>query len=198
MSELLRKVLPAIALAAIGLLVALMVLTIAGGTASAQYPPPVGSVTTSLSDPTPATGSSVTVTCTVLDTVGNPVAGEVCVFTIVSQPGTDASLSSTTAVTNAQGIATVTLFTGSTSGTIVVEAEARSIESQATAITEAATPVAPTVPATPGAAPPTGVGQGDGGTPLALWIVAIGAAGALGLASLLVVLRSAAGRPRNR
>lgn len=198
MSELLRKILPAIALAAIGLLVALMVLTIAGGTASAQYPPPAGSVTVSLSDTTPATGSSVTVTCTVLDTVGNPVAGEVCVFTIVSQPGTDASLSSTTAVTNAQGIATVTLFTGSTSGTIVVEAEARSIESQATAITEAATPVAPTVPATPGAAPPTGVGQGDGGTPLALWIVAIGAAGALGLASLLVVLRSAAGRPRNR
>ncbi|GAG42850.1 unnamed protein product, partial [marine sediment metagenome] len=82
MSELLRKILPAIALAAIGLLVALMVLTIAGGTASAQYPPPAGSVTVSLSDPTPATGSSVTVTCTVLDTVGNPVAGEVCEFTI--------------------------------------------------------------------------------------------------------------------
>lgn len=195
MSELLRKILPAIALAAIGLLVALMVLTIAGGTASAQYPPPAGSVTTSLSDTTPATGSSVTVTCTVLDTVGNPVAGEVCVFTIVSQPGTDVSLSSTTAVTNAQGIATVTLYTGSTVGAISVSAEARSIESQATAIAEAATP---TVPGTPGAAPPTGVGQGDGGTPLALWIVAIGAAGALGLASLLVVLRSAAGRPRNR
>ena len=195
MSELLRKILPAIALAAIGLLVALMVLTIVGGTASAQYPPPAGSVTVSLSDTTPATGSSVTCTCAVLDTVGNPVAGEVCAFTIVSQPGTDASLSSATAVTNAQGIATVTLFTGSTSGTIVVEAEAKSIESQATATAGAATP---TVPGTPGAAPPTGAGQGDGGTPLALWIVAIGAAGALGLASLLVVLRSAAGRPRNR
>jgi len=175
----------------------LVALTIAGGTASAQYPPPVGSVTTSLSDTTPATGSSVTCTCTVLDTVGNPVAGEVCEFTIVSQPGTDAYLSSTTAVTNAQGIATVTLFTGSTAGTIIVEAEARSIESQATAHAEAATPVAPTVPATPGAAPPTGAGQGDGGTPLALWIVAISAAGALGLASLLVVLRSAAGRPKS-
>ena len=192
MSELRRKVLPAIALTTIGLLVALV---IAGGTASAQYPPPVGSVTASLSDPTPATGTSVTCTCTVLDTVGNPVAGEVCEFTITSQPGTDASLSSTTAITNAQGIATVTLFTGSTAGTIVVEAEARSIESQATAIAEAATPVPP---ATPGAAPPTGVGQGDGGTPLALWIVAIGCAGALGLASLLIVLRSAAGRPKSR
>ena len=192
MSELPRKVLPAIVLATVGLLVAL---AIAGETASAQYPPPVGSVTTSLSDPTPATGTSVTCTCTVLDTVGNPVAGEVCEFTITSQPGTDASLSSTTAVTNAQGIATVTLFTGSTPGTIVVEAEARSIESQATAIAEAATPV---VPATPGAAPPTGVGQGDGGTPLALWIVAIGCAGALGLASLLIVVRSAAGRPKSR
>jgi hypothetical protein len=195
MSELPRKALPVIALATIGLLVALAV---AGGTASAQYPPPVGSVDTSLSDPTPATGASVACTCEVLDTVGNPVAGEVCEFTIVSQPGTDASLSSTTAVTNAQGIATVTLFTGSTEGTIVVEAEARSIASQATATAEVATPVAPTVPATPGAAPPTGAGQGDGGTPIALWIVAIGAAGALGLASLVIVLRSAAGRPKSR
>jgi hypothetical protein len=192
MSELPRKVLLAIALVTVGLLAAL---TIAGGTASAQYPPPVGSVTTSLSDTTPATGASVTCTCAVLDTVGNPVAGEVCEFTIVSQPGTDASLSSTTAVTNAQGIATVTLFTGSTSGTIVVEAEARSIESQASATAGAATPVPS---ATPGAAPPTGVGQGDGGTPVALWIVAIGAAGVLGLVSLLIVLRSAAGRPKSR
>ncbi len=194
MSDLSRKVLPAIALATIGLLVTL---AIAGGTASAQYPPPVGSVTASLSDPTPATGASVTCTCEVLDTVGNPVAGEVCTFTIVSQPGTDASLSSATAVTNAQGVATVTLFTGSTPGPISVSAEARSIESQATATTEAATPVAP-ITATPGAAPPTGAGEGDGGTPVALWIVAIGAAGALGLASLLIVLRSAAGRPKSR
>ncbi len=198
MSELLRKVLPAIALAVIALLVALMALTIAGGTASAQYPPPAGSVTVSLSDTTPATGSSVTCTCAVLDTEGNPVAGELCVFTIVSQPGTDASLSSTTAVTNAQGIATVTLYTGSIAGAISVAAEAKSIESQATAIAQSGTPVAPTAPATPGAAPPTGAGQGDGGTSLALWLVAIGAAGVLGLASLVVVLRSAAGRPRNR
>jgi hypothetical protein len=195
MSELPRKVLPAIALTTMALLVALV---IAGGTASAQYPPPVGSVTASLSDTTPATGTSVACTCTVLDTVGSPVADEVCEFTIVSQPGADASLSSTTAVTNAQGIATVTLFTGSTPGTISVSAEARSVASQATAIAEAATPVAPTVPATPGAAPPTGAGQGDGGTPLALWITAIGAAGALGLVSLYIVVRSAAARPKSR
>jgi hypothetical protein len=195
MSDLPRKVLPAIALATIGLLVAL---AIAGGPASAQYPPPVGSVETGVSDPTPATGAPVTCTCEVLDTVGNPVAGEVCTFTIVSQPGTDASLSSATAITNAQGIATVTLLTGSAPGSIVVSSEARGIQSQATVTAGAATPVAPTVPATPGAAPPTGAGEGDGGTPVALWIVAIGAAGALGLASLLIVLRSAAGRPKSR
>jgi hypothetical protein len=195
MSELPRKVLPAIALATMAFLVGLV---IAGGTASAQYPPPVGSVTASLSDTTPATGTSVACTCTVLDTVGNPVADEVCEFTIVSQPGADASLSSTTAVTNAQGIATVTLLTGSTPGTISVSAEARSVASQATAVAESATPVAPTVPATPGAAPPTGAGQGDGGTPLALWITAIGAAGALGLVSLYIVVRSAAARPKSR
>jgi hypothetical protein len=194
MSELPRKVLPAITLATIGLLVAL---AIAGGTASAQYPPPVGSVDTSVSDPTPATEASVTCTCEVLDTVGNPVAGEVCTFTIVSQPGADASLSSATAVTDAQGIATVTLFTGSTLGSIVVSSEARGIQSQVTTVVGAATPVA-TITATPGAAPPTGVGQGDGGMSVALWIMAIGSAVALGLASLLVVLRSAAGRPKSR
>ena len=193
MSELPRKVLPAIALATIGLLVAL---AIAGGTASAQYPPPVGSVTTDASDTTPATGASVTCTCEVLDTVGNPVAGEVCTFTIVSQPGTDASLSSATAVTNAQGIATVTLFVGSTLGSITVSSEARGIQSQVTVTAEAATPVATATPAAPGAAPPTGAGQGDGGMPVALWIIAIGSAVALGLASLLI-LRAVAGRPKS-
>jgi hypothetical protein len=194
MSDLPRKVLPAIALATIGLLVAL---AIAGGTASAQYPPPVGSVTTSVSETAPATGASVTCTCKVLDTVGNPVAGEVCTFTIVSQPGTDAHLSAATATTNAQGIATVTLLTGSAAGSIVVNSTARGIQSQATVTTKAATPVATTAPATPGAAPPTGAGQGEGGTPVVLWIMAIGAAVVLGLASLFV-LRAVAGRPKAR
>jgi len=194
MSELPRKVLPAIALATVGLLVAL---AIAGGTASAQYPPPVGSVTTSVSETTPATGASVTCTCKVLDTVGNPVASETSTFTIVSQPGTDARLSSATAVTNAQGIATVTLLTGSTPGSIVVSCTARGIQSQATVTAKAATPVAITTPATPGAAPPTGVGQGEGGTLVAPWIMAIGVAVALGLASLFV-LRAVAGRPKDR
>lgn len=192
MSDLPRKVLPAIALATIGLLVAL---AIAGGTASAQYPPPVGSVTTSVSETAPAAGASVTCTCKVLDTVGEPVAGETCTFTIVSQPGTDARLSSTTAITNALGIATVTLFTGSDPGSIVVSSTARGIQSQATVTAKAATPVATTVPATPGAAPPTGVGQGEEGTPVLPWIMAIGAAVALGFASLFV-LRAVAGRPK--
>lgn len=194
MSDLPRKVLPAIALATIGLLVAL---AIAGGTASAQYPPPVGSVTTSVSETAPATGASVPCTCKVLDTVGKPVAGEVCTFTIVSQPGTYASLSSTTAVTNAQGIATVTLFTGSDPGSIVVSSTARGVQSQATVTAKAATPVATTVPGTPGAAPPTGAGQDEGGTPVLPWIMAIGAAIALGVASIFV-LRAVAGRPKAR
>jgi len=194
MSELPRKALPAIALATIGLLVAM---AIAGGTVSAQYPPPVGSVTTSVSETAPAAGASVTCTCKVLDTVGNPVAGETCSFTIVSQPGTDAHLSSATGVTDALGIATVTLFTGSTPGSIVVSSTARGVESQATVTAKAATPAAVTTPATPGAAPPTGAGQGEGGTPVAPWIMAIGAAVALGLASIFI-LRAVAGRPKDR
>jgi len=123
------------------------------------------------------------------------VAGETCTFAIVSQPGTDARLSSTTAITNALGIATVTLFTGSDPGSIVVSSTARGIQSQATVTAKAATPVATTVPATPGAAPPTGVGQGEEGTPVLPWIMAIGAAVALGFASLFV-LRAVAGRPK--
>lgn len=193
MSDLPRKVLPAVVLATIGLLIAL---TIAGGTASAQYPPPVGSVTADASDMTPSTGDSITCTCEVLDTAGSPVAGEVCTFDIVSQPGTDASLSSITAITNAQGIGTVTLYTGTSAGPIVVTSEARGVESQVTITAGAAPPVATTVPATPGAAPPTGVGQGDEGTSAVPWIIAIGAAIALGLASLLI-LRAMAGRPKS-
>jgi hypothetical protein len=193
MSDLPRKVLLAVVLVTAGLLIAL---TVAGGTASAQYPPPVGSVTTSASDTTPSTGDSVTCTCKVLDTTGSPVAGETCTFSIVSQPGTDARLSSTTAVTNAQGIATVTLITGSTKGAIVINSKARGVESQVSITAEAAPPAATTVPATPGAAPPTGAGHGDEGASAVPWIIAIGAAIALGLTSLLV-LRAVAGRPKS-
>ncbi len=100
--------------------------------AFAQYPPTIGSLTAA-ANPSPAPmGSTVDVTCTVRDTSGSPVAGEPCTFTIVSQPGSDASIGSlsVTKNTNSQGVATAKLDTGSTPGTIVVSVEARGISSQ--------------------------------------------------------------------
>lgn len=191
------RFLAAVTLVSIGLLLALAT---SWGLAFAQYPPPVGSVTTSVVDTAPATGTSVTCTCAVLDTQGNPVAGEVCTFTIVSQPGTDASLSSTTAVTNAQGIATVALSTGSIPGPIVVRAEARGIQSQVTVNAQAPGVAPPTLPpgAVPAAPPPTGAGQdGEPGGLLPVWIGAIAGAVALALLSFSA-LWPLASRPRSR
>ncbi|MDP2947937.1 MAG: hypothetical protein Q8P22_00150 [Chloroflexota bacterium] len=196
-----RRVLNAIALAGIAVIATLVASWIV---AFAQYPPPVGSVTTTASNTSPATGASVTVTCTVLDTQGNPVANEPCTFTIVSQPGTDATLDGATTVTkttNAQGKATAVLSAGSAPGQIVVSTGARGIASQVTVSTQAAAPApAATLPpgAVPGAAPPTGGGSpGDGGQPLGLWIVVALAGTAAALASL-VVARGVARRPKTR
>jgi hypothetical protein len=169
--------------------------------AFAQYPPPAGSVTAGVSNPTPGPGASVTVTCTVLNNQGQPVANEPCTFTIVSQPGTDASLGapSVTATTNAQGIATAVLSVGTTPGAIVVKTSAMGVQSQVTVSPKAATAVpAATVPpgAQPGAAPPTGAGEpGEGEIPPLVWGVAIGAAVGLALASLFL-WQAAVRRPK--
>jgi len=176
----------------------LIALAASWAVAFAQYPPPVGSVTASVSEPAPTTGASVTATCVVVDSQGQPVADEPCTFTIISQPGTDATLGapSVTVNTNAQGVATATLSVGTKPGTIVVGLSAMGIQSQVTVNTQ--TPAA-TVPAgaEPGAAPPTGAGDGEEGqVPTAVWGVAIGAAVGLALASLLL-WRAAVRRPKN-
>ena len=100
----------------------------------AQYPPPVASVAGSVGTANPPTGSSTTLTCAVVDPAGNPVANEPCSFTIITQSGTDASLGdkTVTKLTNAQGIATASLATGSAPGPIVVSMSARGVSSQVT------------------------------------------------------------------
>lgn len=193
MTALSRRVLYPVVLAAIG---AAIVLATSWTMAFAQYPAPVGSVSTSVSDTTPSTGSTVEVQVEVLDTVGNPVANEAVTLSIVSQPGTDASLASTTAVTDENGIATVALSIGSTPGTIVVGATARGIQSQATVEAQAAPVASPTPAATPEVAPPTGVGTTDGGWSVAPWVLAALTAGAVGFVSLFV-WRVVAGRTKS-
>ena len=195
MMRLLRRALRPISLGGVAILIALAV---SWAVAFAQYPPPVGSVTANVSDAAPAVGATVTVSCVVLDSQGQPVANETCTFTITSQPSTDASLGapSVTAKTNAQGVATATLSVGTSAGAIVVGVSAKGIQSQVTV--NAQTPAATVPPgAQPGAAPPTGAGEGDEGqVPVALWSVAIGAAAGLALVSLFL-WRTAARRPKD-
>lgn len=210
MMRLPRRALRPISLGGVAIFIALAA---SWAVAFAQYPPPVGSVTASVSNPSPATGATVTVSTVVLDSQGQPVANESVTFTIISQPGADASLSapSVTVNTNAQGVATAVLNVGTTAGAIVVGVSARGIQSQVmvNVQTPAATvppgaqpgvapPVATAPPgAQPGAAPPTGAGEGDEGrVPVALWSVAIGAAVGLALASLFL-WRTAARRPKD-
>ena len=207
MTRLLRRALRPISVASVGVLIAVVA---CWAVAFAQYPPPVGSVTAGVSNPAPGTGATVTATCVVVDSQGQPVADEPCTFTIISQPGTDATLGapSVTANTNAQGIATAVLSVGTKSGAIVVGVSAMGVESQVTVNAQApaatvppgAQPGAapPTLPpgAQPGAAPPTGAGDGEEGRgPTAVWGVAIGAAVGLALASLFL-WRAAVRRPK--
>jgi len=197
MMRLLRRALRPLSLVGVGVLIALVA---TWAVAFAQYPPPVGSVTAGASNPTPSTGASVTVSCTVVDSQGQPVANEPCTFTIVSQPGTDASLGapSVTVETNAQGVATAVLSVGIKSGAVVVGVSAMGVQSQVTVNTQAPGAAPPTLPAgaQPGAAPPTGVGEaGESEIPTVVWGVAIGAAVGLALVSLFL-WRAAVRRPK--
>jgi hypothetical protein len=154
------------------LLLAVLALLFCGSgrlsTVLAQYPPPAGAVTVSVDETAPPTGGSVEVTCTVVDSAGAPVANEPCTFTVVSQPGADASLTSVTVVTDDDGVATATLYTGSTPGLIVVEVKALGVSSQVSVATGVE----------PGQAPPTGSTGTTSGAPAA--VPASGAGGMAG------------------
>jgi len=67
-------------------------------------------------------GSDVTVSVTINDATGGPAAGVLCAFTILNQPGTDASVETQLANTDANGNASTTLHVGSTEGTVDVQA----------------------------------------------------------------------------
>ena len=146
------------------LLLAVLALVFCGSgrlsTVLAQYPPPAGTITASADETAAPTGASVEVTCTVLDSAGAAVANEPCTFTIVAQPGSDASLgaASVTELTDGDGVATATLYTGSTPGLIVVEVEARGVSSQVSVATGVE----------PGLAPPTGSTGTQSGAPAAV------------------------------
>jgi hypothetical protein len=139
-----------------------------GGTALA-YPPPTGSVSMSLSNTTPTTGSTVSISATVINQAGAAVQGIECTFAIISQPGTGATVEAGPKLTNYGGVATTTLTTGDAAGTVVVGANCGEMSSQVLVQTTAAAPSA-------GAAtlrvPPTGTGPGDT-TPIGLFLTVL-------------------------
>lgn len=91
------------------------------GIASAQYPTVVGNVTCSGSSTIPQAASNVTISAKFADATGKPLVGTLVDFKISSQPGNSARLSSSTAVTDQSGMATVSLATGSTPGLVTVQ-----------------------------------------------------------------------------
>lgn len=134
-----------------GVVLAVALLAWLSSSALADYPPAIGSVSAAAGSTTAVAGSNVNVTCTVQDASGAPMADQACVFTIISQPGNDASIGSLSTVknTDANGIATAVLFTGSTPGSIVVRTEAGGIFSQVTVSVQGAPQQLPTTGGAP-------------------------------------------------
>lgn len=143
------------------------------------YPPPVGSLSVEAASTT--TGSTTSVTPTILDIAGSPVEGAEVTFRITSQPGSDAGWANgklvTTAITNAKGVATAVLSAGNTPGSIIIETVSGDKTSQVTvAVAGAQLP-------TTGGAP---VESGSDGLPV--WQIGLLAIGAAVLASSLVIM----------
>lgn len=137
-------------------------LVLGSSVAVAQYPQPGGSVTLTTSAVSAPVGGQTILTCTLRDATGAPIVGAQCTFNIESEPGGpngDAAVGSKviTKITDANGVATTTLRTGSTPGQVVVSATSGSFRS-VTVVTVGGSAAAP--PAAPVVVPPS---TGDGG-----------------------------------
>ncbi|MEX2245093.1 MAG: Ig-like domain-containing protein [Dehalococcoidia bacterium] len=93
------------------------------GTASAQYPPPTGACIAGSSTTVTAPGGTSQITITVRDANGAPVAGAQVVLTIVSQPGSGATLTPPSGTTGPDGTFTSTLQAGDGAGTVQVSVD---------------------------------------------------------------------------
>jgi hypothetical protein len=101
------------------------------------------------------------------------------VFTIISEPGTDASIGgakSSTKITSGDGIARATLFAGSTPGTIQVQIEAAGSRGLVTVEVVA-----------PSRLPPTGGEPPGHGLPILVVVAAVSAPVCLGIASVIAI-----------
>ena len=157
---------------ALGALVAWM--AIPGG-AQAQYPPPTGSVTLSVSTVTPEIGTSVDLGVQIVSPTGAPVAGVSCSFAIMQQPGTDAYVVAGPVSTDAAGMVQTALNVGSTPGLISVQAQCGELSALTSVVAGAAQAVA---------LPATGDGSMASSGGSFPWLVALAAGVVLALAAV--------------
>jgi len=155
------------------------------GSVSAQYPPPTGNCVITTSATTSAPGSTVTITVTVRDENGNPVANVPVPLNITKQPGNDASVTAGSTTTDAQGKVTGTLKLGSASGIVEVTATASGVSCSASVAAGAAA-VLPEV-----ALPSTGTGATAAGAAMPRGIAAMLLAG-IGMVAAGAVIRRTA------
>lgn len=149
--------------------------------AEAQYPPPDGSVALETTDTTPGLAEEITVSARVQDQAGVATAGVACTFAIVQQPGDDATIDGGPFITDGAGQVSTTLYSGTTEGTIVVEATCGDFIAQVTMI--AGEPAAP-----PASLPDTGAGAEAEGPGWAFWAL-MSAGAVIGLAGVVLAWR---------
>ena len=143
---------------------ALLLAATAWSTATAQYPPPTGNVTLTSSVTAPQVGDTITITALVRDVAGAAVSGLACTFDIASQPGSDAAVYPGPVYTDATGMATSSLWVGSTPGSIILNANCGELSARVSVVTGTAAAVQ--LPATG-----EGPGGGDSSPLVGLWVV---------------------------
>ena len=184
--------------------------------AAAQYPPPTGSITATVSDQTPGVGQTVTVNITVSATqaaaptgAGHDILASVvkpeaqtqappyaCTSSIAG--GIGATVTPVSFKTDAQGAASLKVFTGTQPGQLTVSVKCGELSTQVILTVGGGTT---TTPSTGGggqgnvpSAPNTGLGNESSGssTPVAWIVIGVGI-GLLGLATAMYL----AARRRN-
>ncbi len=188
------------------LLAAAVAMLVGGVFSSSAYgdnPPPNGSVEFEVSDTTAEPGEDVTLTVTVLDVDGDPVANAACTISITDQPGSDASVAQDSAETDADGEITGELDVGGSLGSVIVTVVCPTGPGASDVLSASGTVV---VAGTDGSAPPpaslpsTGFGStgrdgGAGHTAAAMMIALVAVGAAL---TLLTANWAAARRTRRR
>ena len=143
--------------AAVATMAAVLLFSLGGAstTAGLETDVPISpDVTIAASDGSVVLGAFVTVSVTVVDDNGDPLADTECSFSIVSQPGDDALVGQAPVLTDGAGNASTTLNVGSTPGEIEIEADCGGTTASVSVVAEAGDePAAP-----PASLPDTGNG----------------------------------------